>query len=281
MTSIPAANSDVLSYNASRDLSVIQREDVAYDITKTLQNLEGLCCLPNQEGMSGEYYDNSRDVRLSLSLKRQPRIGTEISGTISLREGSLRRSISREPYLPTWNGLKDNSDIIAMLGVVANIKESPFFDMTSITDQDIWGILSEIPNTTKAHRKDYFYEILNFLGELDMITQLTATGLYAKSPKTREFYKEHGHRRTHENFSLIKIQRILQKCGGPNGVKENIKACVNNQSGEIDLVSSVSPAQSNEHRIQTDPEELVFQVTEACKLLLKTIPVENDPLALL
>lgn len=270
---------NTLRFDASRSLSVVQRENIAYDVTNTVRDIESLCCLPNKEAISGKYYNTSSDTELTFSLKRRPVVDTRISGKLSLREGDFRRSVSRDSYLPTWSGLKDNSDIIAMLACIDTVNTSRFCDMTDISDSDMWTILSTIPAIVKTHEKEYSFDTLTALDGLDMISQLAVASLYAKSPKSRNFYNTYGHRRTHENFYSVKIQRILQEESRPNSTKESIEARVNKQSGEVDLTLSISSAQSNEQFIRTDPEELVFQVTEACKLLLKTIPVENDPLA--
>lgn len=258
-----------------------QRENIAYDVTNTVRGIESLCCLPNKEAISGEYYSTSSDTGLTFSLERRPIVDTRISGKLSLREGNFRRSVSRDSYLPTWSGLKDNSDIVAMLACIDAVSASRFCDMTDILDSDIWTILSSIPTIEKTHKREYSFDALTSLDGLDMISQLTVASLYAESPKSRRFYSTYGHRRTHENVYSIKVQRILQEESRPNSTKEAIEARVNKQSGEVDLTLSISSAQSNEQFIQTDPEELVLQVTEACKLLIKTIPVENDPLALL
>lgn len=164
MSDIFTPKEDSYERNLSRDLSAEARDITMPDILLgSLQHLNERC-FPTASRHELHYENLSeRDKRnrtiANIALTLASLNGVEdLSGNIAIKTPNGARSISRSPRSDRWGETGDNGDAIRLLYDIAYIQHSPLLDKASISDQELWSIINDIPAVSDRHTIQYSYD---------------------------------------------------------------------------------------------------------------------------
>lgn len=239
-------------------------------------DLQSYGCVPNFEACAGYYSNPDLDLSLRVTIGQELIFNSRVlSGDMTLRESDITRTISRPPDFPLWGDKVNafNSDIIAALGSIQHVKQSRQYSSrgTEITDDDIWGILTSIPYQT--YSRQMYYTTGEFFAD-------TETGLTTRLAIGQRITKKDASSRKQsrpERRIIAQRQDVMTRVGH-QALKSTTVFSINPRTGEIG-----AHIKTNNHLsspLDTQPEDQISQIIDACTVLSRRIPKDNDPLAI-